>query len=74
MRNCFCDITGPARPVLHAYRFSFARPTLRKFLRRRRYDGCWKTACSMSEWRDEINRKALARLDKAHRRFFRRLY
>jgi hypothetical protein len=25
----------------------------------------WKAAGSMSEWRDEINRKALARLDKA---------
>jgi hypothetical protein len=53
MRNC-CDITGPARPVLHAYRFFFARTTLRKFLRRRRYDGCWKMACSMSEWRSSI--------------------
>jgi hypothetical protein len=42
-----------------------ARPPLKKFLRSRRYDGRWKAAGSMSEWRDEINRKALARLDKA---------
>jgi tripartite-type tricarboxylate transporter receptor subunit TctC len=41
------------------------RSPLKKFLRSRRYDGCSKTAGSMSESRDEINRKALARLDKA---------
>src|SRR5258708_25738403 len=45
-------------------RSSAAQP-LRKRLRFRSYDGSSENGEPMSEWRDEINRKALARLTLA---------